>query len=226
MTLKLKDTLLTCHEVVSGKCMLPEPFTLYQESRDTVTPEGGRVAGQGKPQFLLLQNPSQSQLSGVHELQSDKELSSVRDSLHLGSGSLTVLSSCRWHLRRDDFFSIKKKNAILVAPGRGLFWGVFFYASPSRSFHFHLSFEPQGCIRRGLLQTSARRIFSPAPLSCASKLLWMFQALPEIARAARHLFIIKWAMIVAWIWVAVVDVSEMTESRCILKTEQPGFDDR
>lgn len=33
-------------------------------------------------------------------------------------------------------------------------------------------------------------------------------------------------MIVAWIQVATVDVSAMTESRCIVQTEQPGVADR
>lgn len=125
------------------------------------------------PQFLLLQNPRQSQQSGVHELQTTGRTlpPGVRDSLHL-SGNLLLLLSCKWHLRHGDFFELKKKFAILAAPEKGFFFGgVFFYASPSGSFHFHLSFEPQGCVRRGLLQTFTRRIFSPAPLSCASKLL-------------------------------------------------------
>lgn len=63
-----------------------------------------------------------------------------------------------------------------------------FNVSCSEPFHFHFSFEPQGCVLRRHLQTFAKDIFGPVPLPCASKTLRMFQALPEIARAVRILF--------------------------------------
>lgn len=80
------------------------------------------------PQFLLLQNPRQSQQSGVHELQTTGRTlpPGVRDSLHL-SGNLLLLLSCKWHLRHGDFFQLKKKFAILAAPEKGFFLEEYFF---------------------------------------------------------------------------------------------------
>lgn len=217
VTLKMKHTLPRPREGVWGKYVLPELITLYWLSRDTVIPEGGRVGRQEKPWFLLLHNPTQSKPAVWSSWTVNKQLEVSLCERFIVSGgwqftyTCCPLSSCKWHLRHGNFFQPKKKNLQFWLPlGRGVFWGVFFYASPSGPFNFHFFWEPQGYVLRGLLQTFARGIFSPAPLSCASKILWMFQASPEIARVAGHLFIIKWEMIVAWILVSVVEVSEMT----------------
>lgn len=216
VTLKMEHTLPMPRQVVSGKYMLPELITLYWLSRDTVIPEGGRVGGQEKPWFLLLHNPIQSKPAVWSSWTVNKQLEVSLCERFIVSGgwqftyTCCPLSSCKWHLRRGNLFQRKKKIAILAAIGQGCILRSIFYASPSGRFNFHFSWESQGYVLRGLLQTFARGIFNPAPLSRASKILWMFQASPEIARAARHLFIIEWETIVAWILVSVVEVSEMT----------------
>ena len=83
-----------------------------------------------------------------------------------------VLAHPEWHLRCGDLLQFEK-FAILAAPSRRLFSGVFFFfffnASCLEPYSFHFSSVPKGCSIGGLLQAFARGILSPVPGPCASK---------------------------------------------------------
>lgn len=104
-------------------------ITLYWQSRDTMIPDRRRVDRENLDLCFSRIPVSLSQLSGVHNLQTNNWEKSfcMRESLYLGNESLPVPIVCyhpEWHLRHGDFFQFKKFT-ILVVPVRGLFWGIF-----------------------------------------------------------------------------------------------------
>lgn len=180
------------NEVVQANLCCQNALLTVGQEEIRVGSEGRRV---GKENLISASPDSQpvlNQTSGddVWQTNTWEHSPCMRDSSYSGNENLpmhVVISHHEWHLRHGDLLQFKK-FAMLAAPGRTLFWGIFFNTSRSEPFTFQFSFEPKGCVIRGLLQTFARGTFSPVPWPCASKTLGLFQALPEIARAVKSLF--------------------------------------
>lgn len=162
-----------------------------------MNPEGRRTR-QGKPWYLLLQNPSQSKpvvLSAWPANKQSGELS-LHEKFIIVSGEQTFTYAYYllswWDL--TDFLQFLKGAMLAAATGRNLLFifSCIFNPSHSDPFNFHFSSEPQGYImREPPLYTFARGVVNPLPPTCDPQTVWMFQALPGIARAVRSQLIIQ-----------------------------------
>lgn len=110
--------------------------------------EGGCVIRE-HPNFCFSRIPAGlSQLSGVHELQTNnqKDSSNVRDALYPESGNLRLLSLCKYHLRHGDFFSIKKILQVWLSWGGVYFEEYFFMPHLQDPFIFISPLSPRAVI--------------------------------------------------------------------------------